>query len=281
MHGPSRPVPESFYAAPDKCVACGMCVDDCPAAIIAIDDGVAAVKPEDMENCLGCQHCLAICPTGAVEVAGRRPGSSRPLSPPDPQSLDLLVRGRRSVRKFSPHPVERELFDRVLETAAHAPTGVNSRDRLFTAILDSGVMAEYRDRACRALVAGSDRMPEELSWLVSAASKWLDKGRDVIFRNAPHLIVVTSGPGASTGEADCLIALSYFDLIAQANGIGTVWCGMADYMLRHLPETRRWLGIPDDHAMGYAMLFGMPDVFYARTAQYGPESVSVIERLVD
>lgn len=267
-----------FSADADKCVACGKCVEDCPAAIIAMEDGTARVAAEDMEDCIGCQHCLAICPTAAVSVAGVRPEGSRPLARPDAESLDLLIRGRRSVRKFS-GPVDRALFDRVMETVAHAPTGTNSLLRRFTAVLDEKALAEYRDRSCRALVEAGDRLPESLSWLASAASKWLDKGRDVIFRGAPNLIVVTSHPEASTPEADCLIALSYFDLVAQANGIGTVWCGMADFMHRALPETRAWLGIPEDHVAGYAMLFGMSGVSYARTAQRKPEEVAIVDGL--
>ena len=74
-----------------------------------------------------------------------------------------------------------------------------------------------------------------------------------------------------TPEPDCLIALSYFELFAQANGVGTVWNGLAKWAINDLlPETRHLLGIPDDHIFGYAMVFGYPDVHFTRTVQHYP-----------
>lgn len=270
-----------FAADPDRCIACGLCADDCPANIIIIDAGLASVPAAEEDECLRCQHCLAVCPTAAVSVAGRRPEDSLSVGGPDFGELDRLMRSRRSVRRFDARPVDRELFDRVLRAAAYAPTGVNARDRRFTAILDPGVMSDLRDRCCQALAAGADRLPENLGWLAGAASKWLEKGRDVIFRSAPHILVVTAGPGATTGVADCLISLSYFELAAQTADIGTVWCGMVEMMLQHLPETRRFFGIPDDHQIGYAILFGRPGIRYPRTVQYEPEAVTILDRLPD
>ena len=74
---------------------------------------------------------------------------------------------------------------------------------------------------------------------------------------------------------DCLIALSYFELFAQANGVGTVWDGLAKWAINDLlPETRQRLGIPDDHLIGYCMVFGKPAVRYSRTVQHGPALIS-------
>jgi ferredoxin len=75
-----------------------------------------------------------------------------------------------------------------------------------------------------------------------------------------------------------LIALSYFELFAQANGVGAVWCGLAKYAIDDiLPGTRTRLGIPDDHVFGYAMLFGMPTASFARTAQHRPALIHRVE----
>jgi len=95
---------------------------------------------------------------------------------------------------------------------------------------------------------------------------------DVLFRGAPHLIVASVPAGVATPLPDCLIALSSFELLAQAHGLGTLWDGLATYAMRDLvPEARHTLGLPDDHLFGYAMLFGYPAVTYARTVQHpGP-----------
>lgn len=268
-----------FRADPAKCTACGNCVLDCPAHIIHIVDGVAAIKPENDEDCILCQHCLAVCPYAAVSVAGKNPEDSLPSGGCDPEELDRLIRSRRSVRQFTPGVVDPVLLNRVLETVAHAPTGVNMRDLLFTVVHDAKAMDELRQRTCETLVAKAAQIPEQYSWLVDCAKEWLDEEVDAIFRTAPHLIVVTAGPDQRCSQADCLIALSYFDLVAQANGIGTTWCGMMDGILRGFPESRGWLGIPDDHKIGYAMLFGPKGIAYPRTAQHDFPAVKMVEKL--
>lgn len=71
-----------------------------------------------------------------------------------------------------------------------------------------------------------------------------------------------------------MIALTTFELYAQACGIGTLWNGIATWAIEEmLPEMRQRLGIPDDHAFGYAMLFGKPAVRYARTVQHHPPEI--------
>lgn len=40
-----------------------------------------------------------------------------------------------------------------------------------------------------------------------------------------------------------------------------------------MPEFRTRPGIPEEHLIGYSMVFGKPAVHYARTAQRGPASI--------
>ncbi len=280
MFQPNPDLPYSrFLVDPEKCIACGKCVKDCIAEIIAVNNGMAGIKPENDAECLLCQHCLAVCPTGAVSVDGVYPDASLPVGKIAPADLDLLMRSRRSVRRFAPGVVDRVLVDRILQTVAYAPTGVNVRHRRFTLIHNPEVMADLRNRVARELAANRAGLPEEILWLVDSAERWLDEGVDEIFRKAPHLLVVSAGADGVCKVPDCLIALAYFELFAQANGVGTVWCGMVEAILRHVPKVRDWLGIPPDDVIGYAMLFGPPGVEYARTVQHRPDHLNLVEKL--
>ena len=42
------------------------------------------------------------------------------------------------------------------------------------------------------------------------------------------------------------------------------------------PEILETLRIPDDHTLGYAMLFGRPAVHYQRPARRGPARVNML-----
>ena len=51
----------------DECIACGVCVDACPAGVLELND-VATVADED--SCVACGACQDACPAGAItEIA--------------------------------------------------------------------------------------------------------------------------------------------------------------------------------------------------------------------
>ncbi|TLM97714.1 nitroreductase, partial [bacterium] len=121
-------------------------------------------------------------------------------------------------------------------------------------------------------------LPPGLEFFGDFARVWRERGQDVIFRGAPHFIVASAPVGALVGAPDCLIALSYFELFAHSLGVGTVWDGMAKWAINDiLPQMKGRLGIPDDHAIGYAMAFGWPAVKYQRGVKRAPHKVILVK----
>lgn len=264
-----------FTVSEQNCTRCGQCVADCPSRIIVMTDGYPAIAPDRERLCLTCQHCLAICPTGAVSILGLKPAKSLPLTGfyPSPGQMETLIKGRRSVRRYKDENLEPELIQRLLEVAWHAPTAVNSRQVRFTLVDDREKLAAVRDEIMNGLgrLVRDNALPERLAFFADFVRLWEEKGIDILFRGAPHLLVASAPNSAPSPLPDCLIALSYFELFAQVNGVGTVWDGLAKWALTDLvPETLQRLGIPEDHLIGYVMAFGKPAVRYARTVQHGP-----------
>ncbi len=266
----------SFEIDTQRCTRCGQCVADCPAMIIAMaSGGTPYIAPEKEATCYRCQHCLAICPVGAVSILGLKPGGSRPLTGgyPDPDKLETLIKGRRSVRRYKDENLDPALIQRLLEVAWHAPTGVNSRQVRFTVVDDKDKMSLLRNEVMSGLtrLVKDKALPEGMSFYADFIMMWGESRFDVIFRGAPHLLIASTPKSVPTPMPDCLIALSYFELFAQANGVGTVWNGLARAAINDLlPGVRQRLGIPDDHLIGYVMAFGKPAAHFARTVQHGP-----------
>ncbi|RXK79718.1 4Fe-4S dicluster domain-containing protein [Chlorobaculum sp. 24CR] len=263
----------------ERCTQCKQCVGDCPSRIIGLDgEGFPSIAPEKETNCLGCQHCLAICPEGALSILGYRPEESLLLKGgyPDPQQLETLIKGRRSVRRYRPENLDPELLNKLLDVAWHAPTGVNSRQVRFTVLDDRDKVARLRDEVMAGLLR-LDRegaLPASKSYYASFIRVWEKRQIDLIFRDAPHLLIASAPKSASTPKDDCMIALTSFELYAQASGVGTLWNGIASWAIDEMfPDIRRSLGIPDEHLFGYAMLFGKPAVHYARTVQHQPAPI--------
>jgi nitroreductase len=226
---------------------------------------------------------LAICPTGAVSVLGRDPDESTRLSGnlPEPNRLVTLIKGRRSVRRYTGKNLPPSLIDDLLEAAWHAPTGVNSQSVLFTVVREKAAMDRLRAEVMAQLGILKDdgKLPEGLvgQYLGAAIQGWREEGSDIIFRGAPHLLLASAPRNAPCPVQDTHIALTTFQLLAQVHGVGTVWDGMFMMALSLLPELAKRLTIPDDHLIGYAMVFGEPAVEYQRTVQRGPAQVNIIK----
>ena len=234
---------------------------------------------EKPENCMRCQHCLAICPEGAISILGVDPSQTIPLSGnlPDPEKLATLMKGRRSVRSYAWQNVPPETLQSVLHAAWHAPTGVNVQ-KVCIHLVDQCETAEmFRREAYECLASGiaEKTLPtgHEMDFLASADKLWREKQIDLIFRGAPHFLVTSVPKDAPCSLADGHIFVAYFELMAQAKGLGTVWNGMIMHCLNLFPELRARLGIPEDHNLGYAMSFGPPKVAYHRTVLREPVNI--------
>jgi len=267
-----------FSIDEDKCTQCGLCVRDCPINIIAMDSGYPCIFTENEAACLKCQHCLAICPTAALSILGRRPEDSLPLKGafPDPDRLETLIKGRRSVRWYLDENLEPEILERLLDVAGHAPSGANDRQVRFTVIDDKQVMAAFRREVYAALtrLVETGNLPKSKAFFSGFVRLWQEDGVDALFLDAPHLLVASASRACTAPVPDCLIAISYFELFAQSLGVGTLWAGLAKWAIDDLvPGLRVTLDIPRDHVVGFPMIFGKPAVQYQRTVEHGAANV--------
>ena len=149
----------------------------------------------------------------------------------------------------------------LLETLKYVPTGCNIRHLVFKVVDDKKKLADCRQKVMELLSANLEKLPTMLqnitkSWQKSPTS-------DAIFRGAPHVLIVYGDPKAVTPQVDCDAACAYFDLLAQAHGIGTTWFGFLTHIFEAIPEAADIFGVPRGVPF-HAMLFGDPIVDYPR-----------------
>lgn len=272
----------NFKLNRDKCTSCGLCVADCPAGIIASVDEAPWIAPENEPACFRCQHCISICPTGAISILGLKPGDMAPLRgfKPDAEQLSLLMRGRRSIRRYRRENVDRAVMDDLLAVASSAPSAKNERKVLFTLVDDLEVMDRLREETYSRIekLAASGNTPPGYEFFADFVKLWKDEGVDVIYRGAPHLIVASAPRGSVSPAADTMIALTYFELYAAALGLGAVWVGYARHVLATIvPQLSGMLGVPPENVIGHAIAFGSPAVSYARAARRAPHKVDRVK----
>ncbi|NVN93365.1 MAG: nitroreductase family protein [Desulfuromonadales bacterium] len=261
-----------FKVNHQTCTKCGQCIADCLATIISMGEDGPFIVPEKEASCYRCQHCFTVCPTGSISIFGLDPEKSLPLSDnlPDALQMELLIKGRRAVRQYKPENLEPEVMQRLLEVTSHAPTGRNDRQLRFTVVDDRDTLAKLREEVMNGLgrIIREKSLPKGREFFADMYRAWEDNGIDILFRGAPHLLMISAPSGTATPLQDCLIAMTTFELFAQTLGVGTVWDGLVKWAICDLmPEFRSRLGVPEDHTIGYVMVFGKPAVHYARTAQ--------------
>lgn len=270
-----------FTVTDSLCTRCGLCAADCPSGIIAQKgNALPTIRPDQEAECLQCQHCLAICPTAAISILGKNPADSLPLSAdsfPRFEQMALFLRGRRSVRQYKDENVAPDLIRQLLAALANVPTAVNRRELTFTVIDDKAAMHRLREKALEMLSAAlkAGRIPERFKYLQEAPPAYADRKVDIIFRGAPHALIVSAPPDAACPAEDVILALAYFDLLAQSARLGTVWCGLLKMLLEVLPDLKAQIGLPPRHRY-FGMLFGIPAVHYPRAVQR--DDAAVIKR---
>lgn len=253
-----------------KCVRCGNCVKDCIVGLIRQKEDKVPFIPEELAKyCINCQHCLAVCPTGALECNGVKPSDcALPGKLPAPGEMLDLLRMRRSVRQYKREDVSPEVLSQLKESLAWTPTGCNDH-RLAFRIIESSSQMDFFRKETNAMLTKWIKWGI-LGFFYPRLKLYLNKilaGEDVIYRNAPHMIVALTPKDAPCKEADPWIALSYFDLLLQSFQLGSCWCGFAVYAIKFNKKLQKHLRIPKGYKVGAVLLFGPPAVTYKRATK--------------
>ncbi|UDQ98710.1 nitroreductase family protein [Lentisphaerota bacterium WC36G] len=269
-----------FKVNENKCILCGLCAQDCPVHCIKINN-----YPEmENEDCIKCLHCMAICPVSAIAINGCAPEQCTPIKDnfPSPEQMEILIKGRRSIRSYKDENIPKEQLKKLLDIAWHAPTGVNSQQVLFTVMDKKKATSMLKDDIYKMLDThlATQEMAENdyvMQFFAKAVEGYKEHGADMIFRGAPHFIIASAPKDTPCPTADTHIALTYFELMAQTMNIGTVWNGFIMHLIKTFPELKARLNIPENHIIGYTMAFGMPNVKYTRTVERGSAKVNFIK----
>lgn len=263
-----------FSVDPEKCLKCGLCVKDCAFRVITKDDnGMPEMKHP--EKCMRCQHCFAICPTGAVTFDGISSNEAIPLNEallPDAVQVEHWMKTRRSVRSFSDEDVDPEVLDKILKQLGNSPTGCNAHALTFICYPDRAAMKKFKSAILSAIEEHNDGLKLLPRWIAIPAINLRNGKDDLFFRGASGILIVACDETANsvtTPQEDVTIACSNFELLANANGISTCWCGFLKLIQNEIPELlEKAVGIRRSTPF-YAMLFGKGKSRYARGVERG------------
>lgn len=251
----------------EKCIKCGNCIRDCITYSIEFGEGgFPRVSECGESNCISCQHCFAICPVGAIKFNDKIAENASTTREINSEEIFDLIKSRRSIRQYKQDEISQETFNKLKEMLPFIPTGCNFNGLHFSIIESKSAMdvvREYVNRKVLKII--SNRFTAKYAGKFVKFKKAFENGEDIIFRNAPHMIVVSSHIHAPCANVDPIIALSYIELYAKSLGLGTCWCGFAQACFKLLPKLSNMVNVPDGYKPVYVMLIGYPAVNYPRT----------------
>jgi len=248
---------------------------------------------------MGCGHCAAVCPEGAVTVdslAADALSMETFATPPqlvrrgdyDTAGLVALMRARRSCRTFGDEQVPAEVLRDLVRIGTTAPSGTNCQLWTFTTVPDRKSVLRVGEAVGRFF----ERL-NKLSgiWLLRLLSRLFMKdalgayyrdyrdevaralqearetGRDRLFHGATALIVIGMHPGASCPAEDALLATQNMLLAAHAMGYDTCLIGFAVEAMKHDARIKKLLNIPGPERVYSVVAIGKGRVGFRRPAQ--------------
>ena len=279
----------------EKCTGCELCTSVCPAFVLEMRDGKAAVVRNTW--CIGCDHCGAVCPTEAILHQGKGDEKERRpevRSGPTVESLVGLFTERRSLRVYKKEPIPEGILNQVLEAGGYAPTGSNSQNVHYVVLTAPEQIDQLREMTlgfydrifCRVrsgfgrmmlfLVAGQrtvEYLRESLPKFEFANEK-RKEGYDRLFYHAPVIMVTHAEAWDSSSAFNCSVALYQASLMAQALGLGCCFNGILVNAVNHDRSLKKWVGVPAGHRCYSAMTLGYPRVKYQRGVNRRPANVT-------
>jgi nitroreductase/NAD-dependent dihydropyrimidine dehydrogenase PreA subunit len=263
----------------DKCTRDGICVEACPLGLLVLDSEQGPQVRQGFSHlCIGCGHCVASCPQGALD------NIKNPLSEhlPIPTGFSLgsdiaaiFMRSRRSIRRYKTEPVPREVVLKLLDIARYAPSGHNSQGISYMVVEGR----ENINRICQIVIAWMRdvvRLQPELGarFNMPAIIRAHENGEDRVLRGAPQLFVAHGSKNLPMAQTSTYLALEYVELYAPALGVGTCWAGYTQACAQQSPALSEFLKIPADRVITGILMAGYPKYAYHRLPARNPLDVA-------
>lgn len=263
----------------EKCVGCGLCVQECYFGAIEVSNNKAVPH---YDRCFKCGHCIAVCPQNCV-VLDDYPAEDIQTYIPEkfdisPELLLNFVKFRRTNRNFLPKEVDDSIIRKLIEIGRFTQTGGNRQDVSYVVIKSQ--REEFRRLVIERLVELSNvyKTSEDpllkryaLLWkMFGIAYKKDPVGTDKLFFKAPLILLITSPSPVNAA----LAAANISNMIDATPGLGTCFSGFAVRAATNNDTIKKFLQLPPQHEVVACLLVGYTNSKFQRTVQRKPAEIT-------
>lgn len=237
-----------------KCVGCGICAKICVAHNIEIENKKAKALSDD---CIMCGQCSAVCPKKAISISGY---SMDQIDKKEdirlkPDDVLNVIRFRRTIRRFKPNEIPKEVIRQVLEAGRLTHTAKNMQDVSFV------VLDKEKNRMEQMAVRLFKKI-KPLADLLTPMARNLQIDSHFFFFKAPIVIVILA-----KDRTNGILAAQNMEFVAEANGLGVLFSGFFTMAANASPKIKRALKVPKGKRVAMTLVLGYPDVKFLRSAQ--------------
>ncbi len=261
------------------CKGDGRCVEICPLQILRMNEKerVPEFIPGGGELCINCGHCFAFCPPGSIKLSTMDIKDSLRLDHsklPGAEQVELLLKGRRSIRVYKDEPVTKQTIEKLLDIARYAPSGINRQPVNWAVVAGKDKVHDLGGLT----VKWMEKLLEEKSDLAESLhferliESWKN-GEDRICRSAPCLIIAYGLKDDPMVPQSCTISAAYLELAAFGLGLGACWAGYVHMAVNFSIEARKFVGLSLRAAAGAALMAGYSKYRYSRIPLRNPAKV--------
>ncbi len=275
----------------ETCKGDSICVNVCPENVLETANHKASTVDGREDACIMCGQCVAVCPTGALQMPKLPPDlfQELPELPFGYHEFFDFLRVRRSVRTFKKRPVEQELVEKILQAASTAPMGfpphstevlvIEQRDELDFLLKE--VIKDYAfmvkgisnplGRALIRLSAGAEDylvLKDYILDVAKYANEAYDRdGTDKYMYKAPLLMLFHGNRRAMAYVENAHLVCHHAMLAAVSLGLGSTIIGLVPPIVDHSKVLRKRYRIPKENKVITSLILGYPKYKYRRSIQ--------------
>lgn len=261
------------------CVGDGKCVEICPMRILKMNvERVPEFIPGGGEACINCGHCFAFCPRGSIKLSTMDVKDVLRLdyaALPNAEQMELLLKGRRSIRRYKDEPVTKEIIEKLLDIARYAPSGINRQPVSWTVLMGKdkvhelgGLIVEWIEELLEA------KNPMAISFRFDRLLGAWKNGEDLICRDAPCMVIAYGLKDDPMVPQSCTIAATYLELAAFGFGLGACWAGYVNMAINMSEKIKKFAGLSSQVTVGAVMMIGHPKYRYSRIPMRNPAKIT-------
>jgi nitroreductase/NAD-dependent dihydropyrimidine dehydrogenase PreA subunit len=266
----------------DRCNSCGLCVKVCKDFSLIMKDNLPVVSDHPFFGCIACGHCMAVCPTDAIEISGREISVNDRIDLPEIkdranyEQLKNLMNARRSIRDFKDKEVGEELIEKILAAAVSAPMGLPPTDVRLVVLKGKAKVREFSFDVMDYFRKISWLFTNQIIWiwrltgkesyqliksfaqpLVKFFANTKENDENYLLYDAPLAIYFTSS--SFSDPADPYIPATYAMLAAESLGLGSCMIGSIHPTIQYGAKKlkQKW-NLPAKSPAGIVVIFGYP-----------------------